>query len=154
MDQARPFSGEKLIESFWFLDEGDMNGPAVLQRAFTILTSSRLLLMNSYIEMLGLYCNIDGDGRTSDDPDSVSDSDPDRDHNYNYDRYKQHEVHHSCLEMFTERLAQLTETNLQRLYLEQGQFGLVQHFHRIDFYNMTVSKYMDRMVQQQSLSIY
>jgi len=144
LDQARSFSGEKLIESFWFLDDGDMNGPAILQRAFTILTSSRLLLMNSYIEMLGLYSN---------SPGSVSDGDKDRNHNYNYDRYKQHEVHHSCLEMFTERLAQLTETNLQRLHLEQGQFGLIQHFHRIDFYNVTVNKYMDRIVQQQSQSI-
>jgi ribosomal 50S subunit-associated protein YjgA (DUF615 family) len=141
LTQSRSFSGEKLIESFWFLDEKEddgIAGPVIMESSLSTLITSRLILMHSYIELLGLSSKVS----------SLSDEDYDNctDHN----KYKEHEAHHLCLEMFTERLAQLTETNLQRLYLEEGQFGVVEHFHKLKFYNVTVIQYMGRIVNKKS----
>jgi IBR domain, a half RING-finger domain len=145
LNQLRTFVAEKLVESFWFLDEDE--DPEILRRALSTLTASRLFLMNSYIAMLGLRGGDGGDDVDYDD-DAGKESEENshrRDQHQQQRRFTQHELHHSCLEMFTERLAQLTETNLQRLYLEQGQYGVMTHFRKLDFYDATVVKYMDRI---------
>lgn len=117
LKQSEAFSPEKLLEAFWFLDEGE--APDVLCRALATLAASRSFLMNSYIAMLGLL--------------------------HDKPRHKQHGIHHACLETFTERLNQLTETNLQRLYQEHGQHGILSHFKKLDCYDAITTKYMERI---------
>jgi len=108
---------QELLETFWFLDED--KDPEIMARALETLLEGREFLKNSYVAMLGLR----NDAK----------------------RLKLHEDHHACLEMFTERLSQLAETNLPRLYTLQGQRGIGLHFRRLAFYTTSVSKYMERM---------
>jgi hypothetical protein len=56
------------------------------------------------------------------------------------------ESHQSALEMFTERLSQLTETNLQRCFLEKGEQGVTSHFRGLSFYRVSVENYMGRFL--------
>ena len=117
LDQYKSFDAEKLLETFWFLDEDE--DPEVLAEALKTLLAARDFVKNSYVAMMGL-----------------------RGHEKNL---KRHEEHHACLEMFTERLSQLTETNLHRLYTLEGQLGIRLHFRRLAFYTASVTKYMERM---------
>jgi len=116
-EQYENFDREKLLETFWFLDEG--KDPEIMARALETLLEGREFLKNSYVAMLGLRKDAK--------------------------RMKLHEDHHACLEMFTERLSQLTETSLHRLYTLQGQRGIGLHFRRLAFYTTSVTKYMERM---------
>ena len=119
MDQYKSFDPEKLLQTFWFLDEGE--DPEIMDQALKMLLEGRKFLKNSYVAMLGLGKDTEG--------------------------LKLHEDHHACLEMFAERLCQLTETNLQSLYTSQGDYGIRLHFRRLAFYTASVAKYMERMVQ-------
>lgn len=116
-EQYENFDREKLLETFWFLDED--KEPEIMARALETLLEGREFLKNSYVAMLGLRKDAK--------------------------RMKLHEDHHACLEMFTERLSQLTETSLHRLYTLQGQRGIGLHFRRLAFYTTSVTKYMERM---------
>jgi len=118
MEQYRCFDPEKMLQRYWFLDEN--KDPDIMSKALDTLLKGRNFLKNSYIAMLGFR------------------TDP--------TRLKLHEDHHACLEMFTERLSQLTETNLHSLYTLQGHVGIRLHFRRLDFYTTSVTKYMGRML--------
>jgi IBR domain, a half RING-finger domain/Zinc finger, C3HC4 type (RING finger) len=115
-EQLQSFRPEKLLEAFWFLEDEDSD---VIQRGLETLVQARCFLKHSYIASLGLR----------DDQATL----------------EKHETQHSCLEMFTERLSQLTEMNLHRLYLEQGQNGLRGHLQKLAFFTASVEKYQERM---------
>jgi ariadne-1 len=106
---------EKLIESFAFLTEED---EITLCGALLTLCNARKYLRNSYIASFGFEGN-----------------QPGLDVLENYQ---------GGLEMLTERLSQLTETNLQRLHMESGEWGIKNHFHGLGFFAASVSNYMDR----------
>jgi len=116
-NQYKNFHPEKLIENFWFLNEDE--DPKIMAKALKTLLGGRGFIKFSYVAMLGLRKD--------------------------KKRHKLHEDHHACLESFTERLSQLTETNLQRLYTLQGQKGINIHFRRLAFYTVSVSKYIERI---------
>lgn len=116
-NQYKNFDPEKFSAAFWFLNEdSDLE---IMDNALKTLLAGREFLKNSYVAMLGLR----------DDE----------------KRLKLHEDHHGCLEMFTERLSQLTETNLHRLYTLQGHWGIRLHFRKLAFYTASVTKYTERM---------
>lgn len=106
---------EKLVEIFWFLTQEDEDR---LNDALLTLCKARKFLRNSYVASFGL-----------------------RDHPGLLETLENYQ---SALEMLTERLSQLTETNLQRFYLEKGEYGVKAHFHGLGFYTVSVSNYMDR----------
>jgi len=106
---------EKLIEMFSFLAEEDEN---IFNGALFTLCRSRRYLKNSYVASFGLRQN-----QSSLDI---------------LERYQ------GGLEMLTERLSQLTETNLHRLYMEKGESAVKNHFHGLGFFGASVSNYMDR----------
>ena len=108
---------EKLTEMFWFLTTDD---EAILQAALGTVIDARRFLKNSYIASFG----------------SRSDS----------TKLAVLESQQAALEIFTERLSQLTETNLQRLYTEKGEKRLQAHFRGLDFYRVSVMKYIDRFL--------
>jgi ariadne-1 len=115
-EQLRRFQPSKLLEAFWFLEEEDTE---TYKKGLDILVQARCFLKHSYIASLGLR------------NDQAA--------------LEKHERQHSCLEMFTERLSQLTELNLHRLYLEHGGKGMKEHFQRLAFFATSVSKYQERM---------
>ncbi|KAG7342051.1 IBR/half ring-finger domain containing protein [Nitzschia inconspicua] len=115
-EQSKAFRPEKLLEAFWFLDEEDCD---IMCRGLGVLVQARCFLKHSYIASLGMRA------------DEVA--------------LQKHERQHSCLEMFTERLSQLTEMNMHRFYLEQGENGLKRHFQRLAFFSKSVAKYQERM---------
>jgi len=116
-NQYKNFDPEKFSAAFWFLNEdSDLE---IMDNALKTLLAGREFLKNSYVAMLGLR----------DDE----------------KRLKLHEDHHGCLEMFTERLSQLTENNLHRLYTLQGRWGIRLHFRKLAFYTASVTKYTERM---------
>lgn len=117
LSQSNNHQPHKLIEAFWFLDEDE--DPEILCEALRIIVKARSFLKYSYVASFGLR------------------KDP--------KRLKIHEGHHSCLEVFTERLSQLAETNLQRLYLEEGERGVKSHFRRLAFYTISVVRYTERI---------
>jgi hypothetical protein len=47
--------------------------------------------------------------------------------------------------MLAEKLSQLTEMNLQRLYAVKGKQCTMNHFRRIVFYRASVENYMHRI---------
>ena len=106
---------EKLVEIFWFLTKSD---EMTLIDGVLTLCDARKFLRNSYVASFGLR--------------------------ENPTRLKMLENYQSALEMLTERLSQLTETNLQRLFLEKGESGVKGHLHGLGFYRLSVSNYMDR----------
>ena len=106
---------EKLIESFAFLTEED---EITLCDSLLILCNARKYLRNSYIASFGFEGN-----------------QPGLDVLENYQ---------GGLEMLTERLSQLTETNLQRLHMESGEWEIKNHFHGLGFFAASVSNYMAR----------
>ena len=116
-NQYKSFDPEKFSATFWFVDED--TDVEIMDSALKTLLAGREFLKNSYVAMLGLR----NDKK----------------------RLKLHEDHHGCLEMFTERLSQLTETNLHRLYTMQGQWGIRLHFRKLAFYTASVTKYTERM---------
>jgi len=87
LNQYKNYHPGKLTDFFLFLDED--KDPEIMAQALKTLLRGRDFIKFSYIAMLGLRKNTK--------------------------RLKLHEDHHACLESFTERLSQLTETNLQRL---------------------------------------
>ena len=115
--QYKNFDPEKFWSTYRFLQED--SEIEIMENALKTLLAGREFLKNSYIAMLGLRKD--------------------------KKRLKLHEDHHGCLEMFTERLSQLTETNLHRLYDSQGYWGVRLHFQRLEFYTLSVDKYTDRM---------
>jgi ariadne-1 len=115
-EQLKKFQPLKLLEALWFLEEEDLE---TLKRGLDTLVRARCFLKHSYIASLGLRND--------------------------QEALKKHDKQHSCLEMFTERLSQLTEMNLHRLYQEQGVKGLKGHFQRLAFFATSVSKYQQRM---------
>ena len=108
---------EKLNEMFSFLTSDD---EAILQQALKTVIDARRFLKNSYIASL------------------ASRSDP--------KKLAVLESQQAALEIFTERLSQLTETNLQRLYMEQGEKRVQAHFQKEDFYRISVINYIDRFL--------
>ena len=118
LEQRKSYQPEKLVKAFWFLNEEDAQ---ILERGHETLVQARCFLKYSYIASLGLR----NDQR----------------------RLNIHENHHACLEMFTERLNQLTETNLHRLYLEEGERRVKNYFHRLAFHTQSVVKYTERITR-------
>ena len=119
LNQYKNYEPEKLIETYWFLNEDE--DLEIMAQALETLLVGRNFLKYSYVAMLGLRkCA---------------------------KRMKLHEDHHACLEMFTERLSQLTETNLHRKYTLQGQLGIKLHFRRLAFYTVSVTKYTERITR-------
>lgn len=116
-NQYKRFDPNKYVATYWFLDEDQDIG--IMENALKTLLAGREFLKNSYIAMLGLRKD--------------------------KKRLKLHENHHGCLEMFTERLSQLTETNLHRLFTLHGYWGVRLHFQRLAFYTLSVTKYTERM---------
>lgn len=106
---------EKLVEIFWFLDAQDET--TLIDALFT-LCKARKFLRNSYVASFGLR----------DKPSLLNTL----------------ENYQSALEMLTERLSQLTETNLQLLYNEKGESAVKSHFHGLGFYRLSVFNYMAR----------
>ena len=117
LNQYKNYEPAKLIETYWFLNEDE--DAEIMAQALETLLAGRDFLKHSYVAMLGLRKDAK--------------------------RLKLHEDHHDCLEMFTERLSQLTETNLHRQYTLQGQLGIKLHFRRLAFYTVSVIKYMERI---------
>jgi ariadne-1 len=109
-------STKKRIDFFAFISEQDENA---LCGALLTLCNARRYLRNSYVASFGLRGNKPG--------------------------LHVLESYQGALEMLTERLSHLTETNLQRLYQEKGERGVKNHFHGLGFFSMSVSNYMDRM---------
>jgi ariadne-1 len=117
LNQFKSFDPQKWLETYWFLDEdGD---PEKMTQALKVLLEGRDFLKNSYVAMLGLAKDTK--------------------------RLKLHDSHHECLEMFTEQLSHLTETNLHRQYELHGHIGIRLHFRKLAFYTASVAKYMERM---------
>jgi hypothetical protein len=118
-DQYQSFheKPEKLAETFWFLTEDDEE---ILFCALETVVDARVFLKNSYIASFGLR----------NEPDNLGIL----------------ESHQAALELFTERLSQLTETNLQRLYLEKGEQKVKSHFRGLAFYYASVRNYMERFL--------
>jgi ariadne-1 len=115
--QSNNYQPHKLIEAFWFLNEDE--DPEILRQALRTIARARCFLKHSYVALLGLRKDLK--------------------------RLKTHEVHHSCLEVFTERLSQLAESNMHRLYLEQGEERVKSHFRRLAFYTISVARYIERI---------
>jgi hypothetical protein len=61
-------------------------------------------------------------------------------------RLKRLETHQATLELFTERLSQLAETNLHPLYLVHGEQRVKNHFRAMSFYQVSVANYMERIL--------
>ena len=57
------------------------------------------------------------------------------------------ENHQAALEIFTERLSHLTETNLQELCLGNTRRYIHNHFRGLEFYSVSVVNYMRRFVE-------
>jgi len=51
-----------------------------------------------------------------------------------------------ALESFCEMLSFLSETNLERVYVEDGEKAIWNHLKSLSFYTVSVKKYMDRIV--------
>jgi hypothetical protein len=116
LEQLNSYQPEKLVEAFWFVTE---EYSEILRQGHETLVQARRFLKYSYIASLGMR------------NDQI--------------RLEAHENHHACLEMFTERLNRLTETNLHRMYLEEGERRVRNYFRRLSFYTMSVIKYADRI---------
>ena len=118
-DQEKDFDGkaERLLDMFHFLDEDDMQ---VLGKAITTLVEARNFLKYSYMATMGM----------AKDPKKLD----------------VFESHQAALEIFTERLNQLTETSLHPLYVEQGDFGINAHFRALSFYQLSVECYIKRIL--------
>jgi ariadne-1 len=116
LNQYINFEPKKFNETYWFLDQD--KDPEIMAQALEILLAGRDFLKHSYVKLLYLK-----------DPKSA----------------KLHEDHHGCLEMFTERLSQLTEMNLHSQFMLGGQFEIDLHFRRLAFYTDSVTKYMERI---------
>eukprot|EP00536_Pseudo-nitzschia_multiseries_P001205 jgi/Psemu1/180583/e_gw1.15.23.1 len=115
-NQYKTFEREKFVETYWFLDKDE--DAETMVRALETLFAGRNFLKYSYVKTLFLK-----------DPSSI----------------KLYEDHHACLEMFTERLSQLTEVNLHRYYTLRGRVEIDLHFRRLAFYTASVTKYMERI---------
>ena len=118
-DQYKRFheNPEKLVQAFWFLAEEEEE---VLHDSLKTVVEARVFLKNSYVASFGLR----------NDPTQLGIL----------------ESHQAALEMFTERLSQLVETNLHRLYLEKGEIGMKTHFRGLAFYRASVVNYTERFL--------
>lgn len=106
---------DKLADTFWFISEDEED---VFCSALSTLIEARKYLRHSYVASFEL--------RRSPELLTIL------------------ENYQGALEMLTERLSQLTEYNLQGLYREKGEHGVTQHFRGLDFYRVSVEKYIDR----------
>lgn len=61
------------------------------------------------------------------------------------DKLEIFENHQGVLELFTERLSELCETSLEKVYMEQGEKGVFLHMRAVSFYSVSVQRYMERM---------
>jgi len=57
------------------------------------------------------------------------------------------ESHQATLEMFTEKLARLTEMSLEEMYSTRGERYFRMHFRALAFHTQVLEKYVDRMVE-------
>jgi ariadne-1 len=103
--------------SVWFLAEDDYG---LLHEALGVVVEARKFLKNTYITSFGL--------RTS------------------ATVLSEYESHQGALELLTEKLSQLTEMNLQRIYTEKGEQCVINHFQRLMVYRVSVSNYMNRIL--------
>lgn len=106
---------DKLSDTFWFISEEEED---VFCSALSTLIEARKYLRHSYVASFELRRN----------PEMLMIL----------------ENYQGALEMLTERLSQLTESNIQGLYREKGEHGVTQHFRGLDFYRVSVGKYIDR----------
>ena len=118
LDQARDFENkaEKLVEMFWFLS---VDHEEILRMVLETLVDARTFLKHSYVAAFGMR------------------KEP--------ARLKRLETHQATLELFTERLSQLAETNLHPLYLVHGEEHVKNHFRAMSFYQVSVANYMERI---------
>ena len=119
LEQVQQFHDktEKLFEVFWFLTQEDEE---IARRALETLVMARNFLKYSYVAAYGMRSQ----------PERLA----------VFERYQ------STLEMFTERLSQLTETNLHPLYVERGEAHVKNHFQAMNFYHVSVASYLDRIL--------
>jgi hypothetical protein len=119
LDQARDFENkaEKLVEMFWFLSE---DHEEILRMVLETLVEARNFLKHSYVAAFGMR------NKPA--------------------RLKRLETHQATLELFTERLSQLAETNLHPLYLVHGEQRVKNHFRAMSFYQVSVANYMERIL--------
>ena len=101
----------------WFITDDNY---AVLHQAVSFLIEARQFLRNTYVMSFALR------RQTS--------------------LLVEHECHQGALETLIERLSQLTELNLQRLYQENGEQYVMNHFKKISFYQLAIAKYMERIL--------
>ena len=106
---------EQLIETFSFLAGED---ETVFCDALLVLCRARNYLRNSYIQSYGLRENRSG--------------------------LDVLENYQGALEMLTERLSQLTETNLPLLFMQKGEGAIKRHFHGLGFFSASVANYIVR----------
>jgi ariadne-1 len=126
LDQARDFASkpEKLVEMFWFLSE---DHEEIQRMVLETLVDARNFLKHSYVAAFGMR------------------NEP--------ARLKRLETHQATLELFTERLSQLAETNLHPLYLVHGEQHVTTHFRAMSFYQVSVANYMERILTSKSARI-
>lgn len=110
-------SGIPEYTSNWFLSEGDY---VVLREALGVVVEARSFLKNTYITSFGLRKNA-----------TV---------------LAEYTSHQGALELLTEKLSQLTEMNLLRIYAEKGEQSVINHFRRLRVYKVSVSNYMTRVL--------
>ena len=101
----------------WFITEDNY---AVLHQAVSFLIEARQFLRNTYVMSFALRRQTI--------------------------LLVEHECHQGALETLIERLSQLTELNLQRLYQENGEQYVMNHFKKISFYQLAIAKYMERIL--------
>ncbi len=106
---------DKLSDTFWFVSEEEGNS---LRDALLTLCYARKYLRHSYVASFGLRRDTE--------------------------LLKTLENYQCALEMLTERLSQLTEINIQKLYIEKRERGVEGHFHGLEFYRLSVANYMDQ----------
>ncbi|CAJ1949614.1 unnamed protein product [Cylindrotheca closterium] len=91
-----------------------------LQTGLEVVMEARIFLKHSYMATFGLRGN--------------------------QTKLTELESHQGALEVLTEKLNQLTEMNVHRIYREQGKQSLTMHFQRLSFYLFSVCTYMTRIL--------
>ena len=112
---------EKLSFESRPLNEIEDNYYELLQAALEVVVEARMFLKNSYIAAFGLRNNAA--------------------------KLAEFESHQGALEVLTEKLNQLTDMNVQRIFREKGRQSLAMHFQRLSFYQFSVCTYMTRILE-------
>ena len=149
-EQAKYFDkkSERLLEMFsGFLRHDDMY---ILGKALSTLVDARNFLKYSYMAILGMKSSSSSLTDDYDNNDNYQDHDTQRNNKrrrlLQLQRHDIFESYQGTLEMFTERLNQLIETSLHPLYVEKGELGIRSHFRALDFYELSVTCYMKRIL--------